>query len=114
MFQDRTHPALVFAALGDATRLDLVNRLSGGEARSISNLAQGYDLSRQAVTKHLRVLEGAGIVHHIRSGRESLYQLDPAPFDAMKHYLDRVSTQWDEALGRLKTFVEQEQPSSES
>ncbi|MDP0500061.1 MAG: metalloregulator ArsR/SmtB family transcription factor [Verrucomicrobiota bacterium JB022] len=104
---DRYDPAPVFAALGDATRLCLVNRLSGGEARSISQLAEGFDLTRQAVTKHLRVLEGAGIVHSVRSGRESLYQLDPAPLDAMKDYLDRVSAQWDHALGRLKAFVEE-------
>ena len=99
-------PAVVFAALGDATRLSLIGRLSAGTPLSISRLAEGSALTRQAVTKHLRVLETAGVVGRQRSGRESLYRLEPARLVAMRSYLDGISQQWDEALARLKAFVE--------
>ena len=98
--------ALVFAALGDETRLALVRKLSGGEPRSISQLAEGSKLTRQAITKHLRVLERVGIVHGERVGRESLFAYDPAPLGEAKEYLERVSEQWDGALARLKALVE--------
>jgi DNA-binding transcriptional ArsR family regulator len=98
--------ARVFAALGDATRLSLVAKLCGGQPRSISQLARGSRLTRQAITKHLRVLERAEIVHSVRAGRESLFELDPEPMDELKGFLDRVSAQWDQALSRLKALVE--------
>ena len=98
--------APAFAALGDQTRLALVAKLCGGQSRSISQLATGSELTRQAITKHLRVLENAGIVRRKRAGRESLFELDPAPIDELRKYLDQVSEQWDEALNRLKLFVE--------
>jgi len=99
-------PARVFAALGDETRLLLVRRLCGGEPRSISQLTLGSRLSRQAITKHLRVLERARIVRSVRAGRESLFQFSPEPLQELKDYLDFVSAQWDQALSRLKSFVE--------
>jgi DNA-binding transcriptional ArsR family regulator len=102
----RPSNAALFAALGDETRLLLVMKLSRGRPHSISQLTRGSKLTRQAVTKHLRVLEGAGIVHSVRVGRESLYEFDPEPVDELREYLDRVSTEWDQALGRLKVFVE--------
>lgn len=98
--------APVFAALGDRTRLALVAKLCGGRPRSISQLTEGSKVTRQAITKHLRVLESAGIVHGVRTGRESLFEFDPAPIEGIKEYLDLVSEQWDRALGRLKSFVE--------
>jgi DNA-binding transcriptional ArsR family regulator len=98
--------APIFAALGDETRLSLVAKLCGGQPHSISQLTKGSKLTRQAITKHLRVLEGAGIVHNVQSGRESLFQFDPEPLEEMKRYLDFVSQQWDQALSRLKLFVE--------
>jgi DNA-binding transcriptional ArsR family regulator len=98
--------ASVFAALGDETRLALVAKLGRGEARSISQLTEGSRLTRQAITKHLHVLEKAAIVRSVRAGRESLFALDPEPIAEIKTYLDRVSAQWDEALARLKSFVE--------
>jgi DNA-binding transcriptional ArsR family regulator len=102
----RRAPAPVFAALGDKTRLSLVAKLCGGEPHSISQLARGSRLTRQAITKHLRVLENVGMVHNVRSGRESLFEFDPEPIEEMKKYLGRVSELWDQALGRLKSFVE--------
>ncbi|MGH9698889.1 MAG: winged helix-turn-helix domain-containing protein [Candidatus Acidiferrales bacterium] len=98
--------APAFAALGDKTRLALVRKLSGGQPRSIAQLTKGSRLTRQAITKHLRVLERARIVRRRRAGRESLYAFDPQAMDAMKKYLDFVSAQWDHALSRLKSFVE--------
>src|SRR5581483_10113231 len=98
--------APVFAALGDETRLLLVSKLSSGQPHSISQLTHGSRLTRQAITKHLRVLEHAGIVNSTRTGRESLFEFNPKPIQDMKEYLDWVSGQWDQALGRLKAFVE--------
>ena len=96
----------MFAALGDPTRLALVARLSRGRPYSISQLTEGSRLSRQAITKHLRILEGVGIVRSVRAGRKSIYKFDPHPIEELKQYLDLVSKQWDEALNRLKVFVE--------
>jgi|ERR1700733_5508834 len=101
----RTH-APVFAALGDQTRLSLVVKLLDGPPRSISQLTAGTRLSRQAVTKHLRVLEDVGIVHSVHVGRESRFELDPEPIEDLRTYLETVSEAWDRALGRLKAFVE--------
>jgi DNA-binding transcriptional ArsR family regulator len=81
--------------------------LANGEAQSIARLTQGTRLTRQAVTKHLRVLEGAGIVRSVRVGRESQFALVPKPLDDVRRYLDHVSEQWDNALARLKAFVEE-------
>jgi DNA-binding transcriptional ArsR family regulator len=102
----RRHHAAVFAALGDETRLALVSALGGGEARSISQLSAGARITRQGISKHLRVLEEAGLVHSVRAGRHSLYQLDPAPMSDVREYLARVSEQWDQSLARLKALVE--------
>lgn len=104
---NRRARAPIFAALGDETRLALVVRLCGGQSRSISQLTEGSPLTRQAITKHLRVLERAGIVSSTRHGRESRFQFDPEPIVGIKEYLEFVSQQWDEALGRLKAFVEE-------
>jgi DNA-binding transcriptional ArsR family regulator len=108
----RQNHAAVFAALGDETRLALVAKLSDGRRYSISQLSEaqpagGSKLTRQAITKHLRVLERARLVHGVRAGRESLFELDPKPIDELKEYLSLVSAQWDQALGRLKVFVEE-------
>jgi DNA-binding transcriptional ArsR family regulator len=98
--------AAVFAALGDETRLSLVARLCNGQPHSISQLTRGSKLTRQAITKHLRVLEEVGIVHAARAGRESRFEFDPEPIEEIKEYLGLVSQQWDQALARLKSFVE--------
>jgi DNA-binding transcriptional ArsR family regulator len=100
--------APLFSALGDGTRLRLIGRLSLGRPQSISELAGGTDLTRQAVTKHLRILEGVGLVHGARRGRETLFEFKPKPISEAMKYLDHVSRQWDEALARLKSLVEGE------
>jgi len=96
----------VFAALGDETRLSVLGRLAKGEPQSIARLTEGTRLTRQAVTKHLRVLEDAGVVRSVRIGRESRFTLEPRPIDEARDFLDLVSRQWDDALARLKAFVE--------
>jgi DNA-binding transcriptional ArsR family regulator len=98
--------ASVFAALGDETRLGLLAKLTSGEPQSIARLTEGTRLTRQAVTKHLRVLEGAGVVHSVKAGRESRFVLDPKPIVSAQAYLGHVSRQWDSALARLKALVE--------
>ena len=70
-------------------------------------LTEGTRLTRQAVTKHLRVLEQAGVVRSLRRGRESLFSLRPESIAAARGYLDLVSAQWDQTLSRLKSFVEE-------
>ena len=104
--------AAVFAALGDETRLALLGRLWSGQRCSISQLTEGTRLSRQAVTKHLHVLERARMVHVTRAGRESLFHFNPQPVLDMKDFLEAVSHNWDIALARLKTFVESDSPES--
>jgi len=97
---------VIFAALGDEVRLGLIAKLSSGRPYSISKLTQGSRLTRQAMTKHLRVLERVGILRCMRAGRESRFEFDPRPLAGMKEYLDLVSERWDQALSRLKSFVE--------
>ncbi len=103
---NRQRHAGVFAALGDETRLSIVGKLSDGQPHSISDLTKGTKLTRQAITKHLRVLEGAGVVSGVRSGRETLFAFNPETISEAREYLDLVSEQWDDALSRLKSFLE--------
>jgi DNA-binding transcriptional ArsR family regulator len=98
--------APVFAALGDETRLRLVSRLCSGGPASIARLTAGSAVTRQAITKHLQVLAGAGLVRSSRRGRERLWELRPRQLLQARESLEAISKQWDEALGRLKAFVE--------
>jgi DNA-binding transcriptional ArsR family regulator len=96
----------VFAALGDETRLALVERLSADGPMSIARLTAGAAVTRQAITKHLQVLAGAGLAYSSRLGRESVWELDRQPLEEARRCLAGISAQWDEALERLKKFVE--------
>jgi DNA-binding transcriptional ArsR family regulator len=100
--------APVFAALGDRTRLRLVARLGAEGPLSIARLTEGTKVSRQAVTKHLRVLAGAGLARSEPQGRERLWQLRPEPLDEVRRSLDLISQRWDEALARLRAAVEED------
>lgn len=97
----------LFAALGDPTRLRLVARLCDGGPMSIARLTDGSKVSRQAITKHLRVMEGSGLLRSTRRGRERVWQVDHRRLEEARHYLDTISKQWDDALLRLRDFVEQ-------
>lgn len=99
--------APVFAALGDDTRLGILGRLCRSGPASITALTDGSGVTRQAVTKHLRVLQGAGLVQASRAGREQHWRLLPGGLDRARNDLDRISKQWDVALERLRAFVEE-------
>ena len=100
-------PAPVFAALGDETRLRLLARLSQGPL-SISGLTAGTSITRQGVTKHLRVLAGAGLVRGSRRGKESVWRLERRRLEEARRSLEQISRQWDVSLAKLKLFVEGE------
>jgi DNA-binding transcriptional ArsR family regulator len=97
----------VFAALGDETRLQIVEKLCYGEALSISQLTAGTTLTRQAVTKHLQVLASSGLAHDMKAGRERLWQCEPKRLEDARRSLDHIIRQWDHALANLKRFVEE-------
>lgn len=98
--------APLFAALGDPTRLKLIVRLAEGPS-SIATLADKSTVSRQAIKKHLDVLGDAGLVSSDRRGRESIFQLEAKRVADAQRYLEQISAQWDDALLRLKKFVEE-------
>jgi DNA-binding transcriptional ArsR family regulator len=100
--------APVFAALGDATRLRVVARLSADGPLSIARLSDGAGVTRQAITKHLQTLADAGLVQDSRQGRERIWELEPRRLERARRSLDAISHQWDAAIGRLKAFVEDE------
>jgi DNA-binding transcriptional ArsR family regulator len=96
----------MFAALGDATRLRLVAKLSEGGPLSIAKLTEGTDMTRQGLTKHLQVLEDAGVVRSARRGRETVYALHRRKLEEAQRWLSVISGEWDDTLTRLKAFVE--------
>jgi DNA-binding transcriptional ArsR family regulator len=96
--------ASVFAALGDPVRLKLLARI--GDGGSITQLAAGLPITRQAVTRHLRVLERANLIEARQRGREMQFVARPARLRQAKGWLDDVARQWDGSLGRLKIHVE--------
>ncbi len=98
--------APVFAALGDATRLRLVARLCDEGPLSTTRLSEGAPVTRQAISKHLEALAGAGVVRDERRGRERIWELEPRRLQEARRCLDRISDQWDAAIGRLKALVE--------
>lgn len=102
-----TEAAPVFAALGDATRLRVVARLCAHGPLSITRLSEGADVTRQSITKHLYALADAGLVRGRRRGRERIWELEPRRLEMAHRCLDQISMQWEEAIGRLKAFVEE-------
>ena len=99
--------APIFAALGDETRLGLIARLSAGDRVSIMRLTEGTDVTRQAVTRHLEVLEDAGLVRGTRRGRERLWQLEPKRIELARRSLKEISRWWDKKVAALKAKVEE-------
>ena len=100
-------PASTFAALGDATRLHVVSRLSREGPLSITALSEGAEITRQAVTKHLQVLATAGLVRSEWRGRERMWELKTRQLEAARRTLDAISQRWDKALERLRAMVEE-------
>jgi len=99
--------APLFAALGDETRLRLITRLCQEGPLSISRLSEGASITRQAVSKHLGTLEASGLVQASQKGRERIYEFAPARLRSAQRYLDQVSAEWDSAIERLRTYVEE-------
>jgi len=99
--------APLFAALGDPTRLRVVAQLCTGGPQSIARLTQGTDVTRQAITKHLHALAEVGLVRSAREGRERIWEIQPRRLSEVGRYLDQISKQWDEAIERLRRFVEE-------
>jgi DNA-binding transcriptional ArsR family regulator len=99
--------APVFAALGDTTRLLLLSRLSSGHAQSIVQLTKGTGLTRQGVSKHLAILQKAEVVTRHRVGRESQFAMRADTLAAAGRYIEIASRQWDDAIARLKSLVEE-------
>jgi DNA-binding transcriptional ArsR family regulator len=98
--------APLFAALGDATRLGLLVSLCASGPLSVTRLSSTFAVSRQAITKHLDVLSEAGLVRSSRQGRERIWAFEPRRLEDAHLILERLSRQWDDALDRLKAFVE--------
>ena len=98
--------APVLTALADQTRLTLITRLCEDGPQSISRLTVGTDLTRQAITKHLQVLSDAGLARSERSGREQLWRVEARRLSEVRRLLSRISSQWDEALARLREELE--------
>jgi len=101
-------PAAIFAALGDETRLRLIARISDAGPQSIASLADGFDISRQAISKHLRVMSDAGLARSGRRGRETVWELEQDGLADARRYLHAISKDWDDKLRRLKQLVEKE------
>jgi DNA-binding transcriptional ArsR family regulator len=99
--------APLFAALGDETRLSLIARIGSAGPLSIAALTEGTDVTRQAVSKHLSVLERAGLIRATRAGRERHYEVHSAQLDELRRCLDVINRHWDDALARLKKHVEE-------
>ena len=99
--------APILAALGDESRLQIVIKLCKGGPLSITRLSDGADISRQAVTKHLHALHNAGLVRSERHGRERIWKLELKRIEEVRRYLAQISQQWDDALSRLKSAVEE-------
>jgi DNA-binding transcriptional ArsR family regulator len=98
--------AEVFFALGDRTRMSVVSKLGSG-ALTATALSDGASVTRQAIVKHLQVLEGAGLVSHEKRGREVLYALEPTRLDDARAFLEAISARWDRAIDRLRDLVEE-------
>jgi DNA-binding transcriptional ArsR family regulator len=96
----------VFSALGDRTRLSVVKKLGAGSAMSATTLSAGAKVTRQAIVKHLQVLEAAGLVTHEKRGREVLYALEARRLAEARAFLDGVAAGWDRAIERLRRMVE--------
>ncbi len=103
-----TEAVPLFVALGDATRLGLLRRLSLEGPLSITRLSAGTGVTRQAITRHLDALGRAGLVNDARRGRERVFALDVKRLEKARQYLDDVTAQWNAAAARLKAFVEEQ------
>ena len=104
MVEYNTQLDTIFRSLSDPTRRDMLRRLTPGE-QTVGELADHYDLTFAAVSKHLQVLERARLVHKRRRGREQLVELSPAGLGRADNYLEQYRVLWEEKLDRLEVFL---------
>ena len=97
-----------FEAIADPTRRELLERLRAGGPLSVSDLAEGLPITRQATTKPLDALARAGLVRVRRAGRERLHELDAEPLRAIDDWLRPYAAAWDDALERLRRHVKED------
>ena len=97
---------LAFAALSDPTRREIVQRLAKGAAR-VTDLVQPFDMSFNAVSKHVKVLERAGLVRRARRGREHTLTIDARPLRRVAQWTSRYERFWNQRLDRLEAFFAQ-------
>ena len=111
MLRERAHEQqqLIFAALADPMRRNLLVKLAETSPKTATQLAQEYPITRQGILKHLVVLEAAGLVAVHQEGREKRYILTPEPLSELEQWINTISAIWDERLLRLKTWLEQGQ-----
>jgi DNA-binding transcriptional ArsR family regulator len=95
----------VFAALADPTRRDLVARLARSDA-TVGELAEPYDMTVQAISKHLKVLEGAGLVTKTADAQRRTVHLEAEVFDLMTSWIERYRKQAEERYQRLDSLLE--------
>ena len=100
--------APAFAALGDPNRLRIVSRLCDDGPQSIAGLTAGSDVTRQAITKHLQTMQDAGLVRSARVGRQVVWELEPRRVAQVRAHLEQIAKDWERALARLQTLVEDE------
>ena len=97
-----THSGDAFRAFADPTRRAVLEYLIG-RPHAVNELAEHFDVTRPAISKHLRVLKGAGVVRERREGRNRIYELDPEGLQEVRDYFDRF---WDDALQAFKRAAE--------
>jgi DNA-binding transcriptional ArsR family regulator len=95
----------VFSALSDGSRRRLLESLAARESASLTELAAPLPVTRQAVSKHLAALSDAGLVEAHRAGRETRYRLTPEPLVDALAWMERVGSEWDERLARLREHL---------
>ncbi len=98
----------VFAALADPTRRAILARLTSGEA-TVGELAEPFAVSRPAISKHLDVLERAGLVHRVPDGRVNRCRFDGAPLRDAFALMERYRSHWARQLGALARYLEKEE-----
>jgi len=93
-----------FSALSDPTRRAIIDRLAGGPAR-VTDVAEPFAMSLNAVSKHVKVLERAGLIHRVKSGREHTLQLSAEPLRAVVSWASRFERFWNERLDNLEALL---------
>jgi DNA-binding transcriptional ArsR family regulator len=105
--QDRLDAVL--AAIADPTRRAIVDRLARGPAR-VTDIAEPFAMSLNAVSKHVKVLERARLVRRTRSGREHTLELEARPLREVARWTSRYERFWNERLDRLERYLQKEKP----